>query len=89
MIFTSHLKLLKLVDRRERNELGWVGHVAGVGKRKTHTGFWWVRLKERDYLVDPGTGERIRMCGLHSLQQRDKWRALRNKVMRLLYLRKD
>jgi hypothetical protein len=40
--------------------------VAGVGKRKTHTSFWWVHLKERDYLVDPGTGGRIRKRGLHS-----------------------
>jgi len=51
--------------------LGWAGrggavHVADVGKRKTHIGFWWVHLKERDYLVDLGRGERIRTRGLHS-----------------------
>jgi len=65
MICTSHLKLLKLVDREERNGLGWAGHVAVVGKRKMHSGFWWVHLKERDYMVDPGTGGRIRTHGLH------------------------
>ena len=40
--------------------------MAGVVKRKTHTGFWWVHLNERDCLVDPGTGGKIRTRVLHS-----------------------
>jgi hypothetical protein len=28
-------------------------------KRELHTGFWWVNMRERDHLEDPGVDERI------------------------------
>jgi hypothetical protein len=66
------------------------GHVAGVGKRKTHTGFWWVHLKKRDHLVSQVQVEGSERVGsIHLLPKRDKWRALVNTVARLLDLRKD
>jgi hypothetical protein len=34
--------------------LKWAGHVACIGKRKVHTGFWWGNLNEGDHLE--GTG---------------------------------
>jgi hypothetical protein len=37
----------------------WAGHVAGMGKRAVHTGFWWGDLREGDYLRDPGVDGRI------------------------------
>jgi hypothetical protein len=37
----------------------WVGHVALMGERKGHTGFWWGNMRERDYLGDPGVYRRI------------------------------
>jgi hypothetical protein len=32
----------------------WAGHVARIGKREVHTGFWWGDLREGDHLGDPG-----------------------------------
>jgi hypothetical protein len=39
--------------------LRWAGHVARMGKREVHTGFWWGDLREGDHLGDPGVDERI------------------------------
>ena len=56
------------------------------------TGFWWGNLRERDHWVDPDVDGRI--MDLQSVeggcrdwmelaQDRDRWRALVNKVMNL------
>jgi hypothetical protein len=37
----------------------WVGHVANIGERRVHAGFWSGNLRERDQLEDLGGGERI------------------------------
>ena len=37
----------------------WVGHVARMGERRRHTGFWWRELRERDHLEDAGIVGRI------------------------------
>ena len=42
----------------EKNEMGWACSTYG-GKLEVNTGFWWVNLKERDHLGDPGVDEKI------------------------------
>jgi hypothetical protein len=37
----------------------WAGHVARMGKREVHTGFWWGDLREGDHLGGPGVDGRI------------------------------
>jgi hypothetical protein len=37
----------------------WAGHVARMGKREAHTGFWWGDLGEGDHLRDPIVDWRI------------------------------
>ena len=37
----------------------WAGHVAPMGEKEVHTGFWWGNLRERDHLGDPGVDGRI------------------------------
>jgi hypothetical protein len=37
----------------------WAGHVASMGEKRVHTGFWWGDLREGDHLGDPGLGGRI------------------------------
>jgi hypothetical protein len=37
----------------------WAGHVARMGKRELHTGFWWGDPREGDHLGDPGADWRI------------------------------
>ena len=34
--------------------IGWAGHVARMGDRAVHTGFWWGDVMERDHLEDTG-----------------------------------
>jgi hypothetical protein len=59
-------KIIKISKSRRKKRTGLEGVCGNVGKRKPHSGFWWVHLKERDYLVDPGTGGRIRTRRHHS-----------------------
>jgi hypothetical protein len=52
----------------------WEGHVAYMGRREMHTGFWCGNLKERDHLEELDVGitsewvlkNRMRDCGLDS-----------------------
>jgi hypothetical protein len=37
----------------------WAGQVARTGRTEKHTGFWWVKIKERDHLEDLGIDGRI------------------------------
>jgi hypothetical protein len=37
----------------------WMGHIARVAERRMHAGFWWVNLREMDYLEDIGVDRRI------------------------------
>jgi hypothetical protein len=37
----------------------WARHVARMGERQMHTGFWWGDLREGDHLGDPGREGRI------------------------------
>ena len=60
-----------------------------------HTGFWWGNLRERDHLGDQDVDGRIilrwvfrkwdmgGMDLIELLQDRDRWRALVNAVMKL------
>jgi len=38
--------------------MGWVGHVAHMGRGEVYTGIWWGNLSERDHLEDPGVDGR-------------------------------
>jgi len=37
----------------------WAGRIACMGRGEVYKGFWWVNLRERDYLEDPLVGGRI------------------------------
>jgi hypothetical protein len=37
----------------------WAGHVARMGRRGMHTGFWWESRKERDLYEEKKIRERI------------------------------
>jgi hypothetical protein len=37
----------------------WAGHVARMGEREVHSGFWWGKLRERDHWGDPRVDGRI------------------------------
>jgi hypothetical protein len=49
-LYSSPNIMRVMKSRRKR----WAGHVARMGKREVHTGFWWGDLKEGDHLRDPG-----------------------------------
>jgi hypothetical protein len=64
-----------------------------MGKRAVHTGFWWGDLRGSDHLRDPGVDGRIilkwifktwdgSMDWIKLAQDRDRWRALVNAVLR-------
>jgi len=76
----------------------WAGNVARMGgeerRGEVHTGFWWGNLRERDHLEDPGLDGRIilrwifrkwdvgGMDWIELVQDRDRWRAFVNAVMK-------
>jgi len=39
--------------------MGWVGHVARMGERRSVYRVWWENLRERDHLEDPGVDGRV------------------------------
>jgi len=72
-----------------------VRHVARMGRREAHTGFWWGNLRERDSLEYPGLDGKIILkyiikkvvCRaiewIELAQDRDRWRIHVNSVMDL------
>jgi hypothetical protein len=38
--------------------LRWAGHVARMGRRGMHIGYWWESQKERDHWKDQGASGR-------------------------------
>jgi hypothetical protein len=52
----SSPNIIRVINSRR---MRWVGHVAHVGKRVVHTGFWWGDLREGDHFGDPGVDGRI------------------------------
>ena len=41
------------------SRMGYVGHIACVGRGEAYTGFWWGNLTERAHMGNPGVGGRI------------------------------
>jgi hypothetical protein len=72
----------------------WAGHIAHMGRRRMHIGYWWESQKEKDHQEDEDLGGWIilmdhREIGWGSMdwidlaEGRDQWRALVNTVMKL------
>jgi hypothetical protein len=73
----------------------WVGHVARMGRREIHIGYYWESQMEREHREDQGLGgfsilklifNAIGMDEInwiHLAQDRDKWMALVNTVMNI------
>jgi hypothetical protein len=73
----------------------YAGHVARMGRRRMHIGYWWESQKERDHWEDQDVGGWIilklilREMGwggvdwIDLVQDRDQWMALVNTVMNL------
>jgi hypothetical protein len=49
--FNSSPDIVRVIKSRK---MGWVGHVARMGKWEACIGFWWGNLRERDDLGHPG-----------------------------------
>jgi hypothetical protein len=47
----SSPNIIRVIKSRR---MGCAGHVARMGEREVHTGFWWGDLREGDHLGDPG-----------------------------------
>jgi hypothetical protein len=54
-LYLSPNVILVIKARRMR----WAGHVACMGGKEMHTGFWWGDLREGDHVRDPGVDWRI------------------------------
>jgi hypothetical protein len=85
----SSPNITRLIKSRR---MSWAGHVASMGKREVHTGFWWEDLREGDHLGDPDIDRKIilkwifkewdgGMDWIELAQDRDRWRVLVNEAM--------
>jgi hypothetical protein len=74
--------IIRIIKSRR---IRWAGHVAWMGRRGMHIGFWWESQKERDRFGDMVDGRvRLRCCYMDSIdlaQDRDQWRAVVNTGM--------
>jgi hypothetical protein len=52
----SSLNIIKVIKSRKTRPLR---HVAYMGEKKMHTGFWLKKLKERDHMEDLGINGRV------------------------------
>jgi hypothetical protein len=52
----SSPNIIRVIKSRR---MGWAGHVARMGKREVHTGFWWGVLREGNHLGDRGVNGRM------------------------------
>jgi hypothetical protein len=48
-----------IIQAIKSRRIRWVEHVARMGKREVHAGFWWGDLREGDHLEDPGINGRV------------------------------
>jgi hypothetical protein len=81
------IRVIKSIRKR------WAGHVACMGAREMHTGFWWGNLREGDHLGDQGVDGMIilkwilkwdgGMNLIELAQNRDRRWALVNAVINL------
>jgi hypothetical protein len=44
--FNSSPSIIRIVKSRK---MRWAGHVARIGRRGTHMGYWWESQRERDH----------------------------------------
>jgi hypothetical protein len=52
----SSPNIIRVIKSRR---MRWAGHIAHMGKRSVHTGFWWGDPRERDHIGGPGADGRI------------------------------
>jgi hypothetical protein len=52
---------VNIIQSIKSRRIGWAGHMARMGDREVHIGFWWGDVMERDYLEDTGVDGRIRL----------------------------
>jgi hypothetical protein len=52
----SSPNIIRVIKSRR---MTWVGHIARMGTRDMHRGFWWGDPREGDHLGDPGVAGRI------------------------------
>jgi hypothetical protein len=93
-LYSSQYIVRQIKSRRMR----WAGHVARMGEGTTCTGFWWESPKKKRPLGRPrrrwkdGIKMDLREIGwgdvewIHLAQDRDRWRAVVNAVMKLRVL---
>jgi hypothetical protein len=52
----SSPRIIRMIKSRR---MRWAGHVARMGRRGMHTGYWWDSQMERDHWGDQDVGGRI------------------------------